>query len=125
MVLLPEINLTPQLEARFRERLAEPIAVFHSGLSESVRQQAWLCFRQGLAPILLGTRSAVFTPMSNPGLIILDEEHDASFKQQERFRFSARDISIARAKQLGIPVLLGSARRSRNQFNASTGSAIS
>ena len=122
MMLLPEISLTPQLEARFRERLAEPIAVFHSGLTESERLQAWLCFRQGLAPILLGTRSAVFTPMRNPGLIILDEEHDASFKQQERFRFSARDISIARAKQLGIPVLLGSATPSfESIFNAKKG----
>ncbi len=122
MVLIPEISLTPQLEARFRERLAEPIAVFHSGLSESERQQAWLCFRQGLAPVLLGTRSAVFTPMRNPGLIILDEEHDASFKQQERFRFSARDISIVRAKQLGIPVLLGSATPSfESIFNAKRG----
>jgi len=122
MVLLPEISLTPQLEARFRKRLAKPIAVFHSGLSESERQQAWLCFRQGLVPILLGTRSAVFTPMRNPGLIILDEEHDASFKQQEGFRFSARDIAIARAKQLCIPVLLGSATPSfESILNANKG----
>lgn len=109
MVLMPEISLTPQLEARFRERLGHPIAVFHSGLTQSERQQAWCCFQRGLAPILLGTRSAVFTPMLNPGLIILDEEHDTSFKQQDGFRFSARDIAIARAKQLCIPILLGSA----------------
>lgn len=122
MILLPEISLTPQLEARFRERLAHPIAVFHSRLAQSERQQAWCCFQQGLAPILLGTRSAVFTPMFSPGLIILDEEHDTSFKQQDGFRFSARDIAIARAKQLNIPVLLGSATPSlESLFNVKQG----
>jgi len=109
MVLLPEIALTPQIEGRFRARFPEPIAVFHSGLSKAERLNAWLRIQQGGASILLGTRSAVFIPLKKPGLIILDEEHDASFKQQEGFRFSARDIAIVRGRQLGIPVLLGSA----------------
>ena len=109
MVLLPEIALTPQIEGRFRARFPEPIVVFHSGLSEAERLNAWLRIQRGDASILLGTRSAVFIPLQKPGLIILDEEHDASFKQQEGFRFSARDIAIVRGRQLGIPVLLGSA----------------
>jgi primosomal protein N' (replication factor Y) (superfamily II helicase) len=109
MVLLPEIALTPQIEGRFRARFPEPTAVFHSGLSEAERLNGWLRIQQGEASILLGTRSAVFIPLRKPGLIILDEEHDASFKQQEGFRFSARDVAIVRGRQLGIPVLLGSA----------------
>jgi primosomal protein N' (replication factor Y) len=109
MILLPEISLTPQLEARFRGRFSVPIVVFHSGLNETERCRAWLAVQRGDAPILLGTRSAVFTPMRRPGLIILDEEHDASFKQQEGFRFSARDVAVRRAQQLQIPVLMGSA----------------
>lgn len=109
MVLLPEIALTPQLEARFRARFSVPIAVFHSGLGEAERRNAWLGACRGEAPILLGTRSAVFTPLARPGLIILDEEHDTSFKQQEGFRFSARDIAIVKARKLDIPVLLGTA----------------
>ena len=109
MLLLPEIGLTPQLESRFRARFPASVALFHSGLAESERCRAWLEVQQGRTAILLGTRSAVFTPMSRPGLIILDEEHDTSFKQQEGFRFSARDVAIMRARLLEIPVLLGSA----------------
>jgi primosomal protein N' (replication factor Y) len=109
MILVPEINLTPQLEARFRARFAATMAVFHSGLAETARSRAWQGMQRGVASILLGTRSAVFTPLARPGLIILDEEHDTSFKQQESFRFSARDIAMMRARQLGIPILLGSA----------------
>jgi len=109
MVLLPEINLTPQLEARFRARLAAPLVVFHSGLNEPERCRAWLAMRRGAASILLGTRSAVFTPMRRPGLIILDEEHDTSFKQQEQFRFSARDVAVMRARRLAVPIVMGSA----------------
>lgn len=109
MVLLPEISLTPQLEARFQARFPIPIATYHSGLSEKKRLDSWLHFQRGDWPILLGTRSAVFIPMKNPGLIILDEEHDASFKQQEGFRFSARDVAIVRAQRLKVPVLLGTA----------------
>jgi primosomal protein N' (replication factor Y) (superfamily II helicase) len=109
LVLLPEITLTPQLEARFRERFSASITVFHSALSETQRQNAWLEMQQGTASILLGTRSALFTPLKSPGLIIIDEEHDSSFKQQEGFRFSARDVAVVRAKNLQIPILMGSA----------------
>ncbi|MEI6068188.1 MAG: primosomal protein N' [Methylococcaceae bacterium] len=109
LVLVPEITLTPQLEDRFRQRFAVSIALSHSKLTDNQRQSAWLQMQQGDCSILLGTRSALFTPLKNPGLIILDEEHDASFKQQEGFRFSARDIAIVRGKLLHIPVLLGSA----------------
>ena len=109
MILLPEISLTPQLESRFLKRFNVPIAVFHSRLTEQTRCRAWLQTQNGTALILLGTRSAVFTPLKRPGLIILDEEHDPSYKQQENFRFSARNIAIKRAQQLKIPVVLGSA----------------
>ena len=109
LVLLPEITLTPQLEQRFRMRFAVPIVTFHSKLTDNQRLDAWLNMQQGGASIMLGTRSALFTPLKKPGLIILDEEHDTSFKQQEGFRFSARDVAIARAKSLAVPVVLGSA----------------
>ncbi|MGZ5008567.1 MAG: primosomal protein N' [Methylobacter sp.] len=109
LVLLPEITLTPQLEERFRQRFSVNIAISHSKLTDRQRACAWLNMRQGECSILLGTRSALFTPLKNPGLIILDEEHDASFKQQEGFRFSARDVAVVRGKLLTIPVVLGSA----------------
>jgi primosomal protein N' (replication factor Y) len=109
MILVPEINLTPQLEARFRARFNAPLVVFHSGLTDAERCRSWLAMQRGEASILLGTRSAVFTPMAKPGLIILDEEHDSSFKQQEGFRFHARDLAIMRARQKNIPILMGSA----------------
>ena len=109
LVLLPEITLTPQLEERFRQRFNVSIAISHSKLTDRQRATAWLSMQRGECAILLGTRSALFTPIKNPGLIILDEEHDASFKQQEGFRFSARDVAVVRGKLLAIPVLLGSA----------------
>ena len=109
LVLVPEITLTPQLEERFRQRFAVDIVLSHSKLTDKQRAVAWLKMQQGQGSILLGTRSALFTPLKNPGLIILDEEHDASFKQQEGFRFSARDIAVVRGQLLHIPVLLGSA----------------
>ncbi len=109
LVLAPEIALTPQLLTRFTARFSEPIAVLHSGLNDSERLQAWRAARDGHARIVIGTRSAIFTAMHKPGLIIIDEEHDASYKQQEGFRYSARDLGIARAQRHGIPVLLGSA----------------
>jgi primosomal protein N' (replication factor Y) len=122
MVLVPEISLTPQLEARFRARLAAPIVVYHSGLSEAERRRAWLAMRSGEAAILLGTRSSAFTPLKAPGLIVLDEEHDPSFKQHEYFRFSARDVAVMRAHLLKVPVLLGSATPSlESSYNASLG----
>ena len=109
LVLVPEIGLTPQLLDRFRRRFDVPIAVLHSGLSDRERLDAWLAARDGEAAIVIGTRSAVFTPLARPGVIILDEEHDASFKQQEGFRYSARDVAVKRAQLEDIPVLLGSA----------------
>ena len=113
LVLVPEIGLTPQLVSRFTERfqarLNKPIAVLHSGLSDGERLNAWLMAKQGEAPIIIGTRSAIFTPMLNPGVIILDEEHDLSYKQQEGFRYSARDIAVKRGQLESMPVILGSA----------------
>jgi primosomal protein N' (replication factor Y) len=122
LVLLPEITLTPQLENRFRQRFSVNIEVSHSKLTDAQRQTAWLSMQQGAGSILLGTRSALFTPLPRLGLIILDEEHDTSFKQQEGFRFSARDIAVMRAKLANIPVLLGSATPSlESLYNAQTG----
>ncbi|MFW5444391.1 MAG: primosomal protein N' [Methylococcaceae bacterium] len=109
IVLLPEITLTPQLEQRFKQRFSIALSLSHSKLTESQRHSAWLEMQQGHSAILLGTRSALFTPLKNPGLIILDEEHDSSFKQQKGFRFSARDLAIVRGKLLNIPVILGTA----------------
>ena len=109
LVLVPEISLTPQTVSRFRERFSCPVAVLHSGLSDVTRLASWRNSREGSAAITIGTRSAIFTPLANPGMIIVDEEHDASFKQQEGFRYSARDLAVVRAKQEDIPVILGSA----------------
>ncbi|MGM0595352.1 MAG: primosomal protein N' [Pseudomonadota bacterium] len=117
LVLVPEIGLTPQLLERFRRRFSLPIALLHSGLSDQERLCAWTMARSGEAPIVIGTRSAVFTPMPALGLIIVDEEHDPSFKQQDGFRYSGRDAAVVRAKQAGIPVVLGSATPSLESLN--------
>lgn len=109
LVLVPEIGLTPQLVERFRRRLPGRIVVMHSGLTDSERLAAWLAARDGSASVVIGTRSAIFTPLAQPGLIVVDEEHDSSYKQQDGFRYSARDLAVYRARQLGIPVVLGSA----------------
>lgn len=109
LVLIPEINLTPQTLARFRARFNCPIALIHSGLSERERLQAWWAASTGSAGIIIGTRSAAFVAMKSPGIIIVDEEHDSSFKQQEGFRYSARDVAVVRAHREQIPLLLGSA----------------
>ena len=109
LLLVPEIGLTPQLVERFKARFSTPLAVLHSGLGKRERLSAWQQARTGDAPIIIGTRSAIFTPLARPGLIIVDEEHDPSLKQQEGFRYSARDLAVWRARQLNIPVLLGSA----------------
>jgi primosomal protein N' (replication factor Y) len=109
LVLTPEIGLTPQLLARFRECLPGPLAVLHSGLSDRERLNAWLLARDGIARVVVGTRSAVFAPLQTPGILIVDEEHDPSFKQQEGFRYHARDLAVIRGRQLGVPVVLGSA----------------
>lgn len=109
LVIVPEIGLTPQLVARFRSRLQTPVTVMHSGLNDTERLQAWCDAREGKAGVVIGTRSAVFVPLARPGLIVVDEEHDASLKQQEGFRYSARDLAVWRARQLDIPAILGSA----------------
>ncbi len=109
LVLVPEIGLTPQLVQRFRDRLSVPVAVLHSGLNDQERLNHWLQAGRGEVGVVIGTRSAVFTPLLRPGFIILDEEHDPSFKQQEGFRYSARDVAVRRAQLLSIPVLMGSA----------------
>jgi len=109
LVIVPEIALTPQLVTRFRARLAAPLAVLHSGLPDAERHRAWARARSGDVSIIIGTRSAVFTPLASPGIIIVDEEHDASLKQQEGFRYHARDLAVYRASIDDIPVVLGSA----------------
>ncbi|MFN3545548.1 MAG: primosomal protein N' [Thiobacillus sp.] len=108
LVLVPEIALTPQLEQHFRARFpGRRILALHSGLADKERTENWLAAPD--ADLLLGTRLAVFTPLPRLGLVVVDEEHDASFKQQDGLRYSARDVAIARAKQRGVAVILGSA----------------
>lgn len=109
MVLVPEIGLTPQTLARFSARLPVPVHVLHSNLSDGDRARAWAAMASGIGRVLLGTRSAVFTPLPEAGLLIIDEEHDGSYKQQDGFHYHARDVAIVRAKALAVPVLLGSA----------------
>jgi primosomal protein N' (replication factor Y) len=109
LVLVPEIGLTPQTLKRFETRFDIPITVVHSGLTDTERLRSWQQARTGQAGIVIGTRSAVFTPFAKPGLIIVDEEHDASFKQHEGFKYSARDLAVLRASWDKTPILLGSA----------------
>jgi primosomal protein N' (replication factor Y) (superfamily II helicase) len=109
LVLVPEINLTPQMLARFEARFRAPMAVLHSQLSDSERLLAWLRARNGEATIVIGTRSAVWTPLARPGLIVVDEEHDLSYKQASGFHYSGRDIAIRRAQLNQVPIVLGSA----------------
>lgn len=109
LVLIPEIGLTPQTLARFQQRFDAEIAVLHSGLTDAQRYQAWEAARSGRAAVVIGTRSAVFTPLARPGLVVVDEEHDASYKQQDGFRYSARDVAVKRGQLEQCPVLLGSA----------------
>jgi primosomal protein N' (replication factor Y) len=122
LVLVPEIALTPQLVDRFRRRFSTGVAVVHSGLTDSERRDAWRAAHSGQARIIIGTRSAVFTSMLNLKLIVVDEEHDASYKQHEGFRYSARDLSVMRARGAGVPVILGSATPSLETLeNAASG----
>ena len=109
LVLAPEIGLTPQLVARLQARFGPVVGAYHSGLTESERARSWQAARRGELKVLVGTRSAVFTPLPALGAIIIDEEHDPSFKQQEGFRYHARDLAILRAQNRDVPVLLGTA----------------
>ena len=109
LVLVPEIGLTPQTLGRFRERLGVPVHALHSGLSDGERARVWAAAWRGEAKLIVGTRSAVFTPLPNAGLIVIDEEHDGSYKQQDGIRYHARDFALVRGKALDVPVILGSA----------------
>jgi primosomal protein N' (replication factor Y) len=109
LVLVPEIGLTPQTLRRFRDRFGHHVHALHSGLAEGERSRAWLAAARGDAAVILGTRSAIFAPLPRLGLIAVDEEHDTSYKQQDGFRYCARDLALVRARALGIPVVLGSA----------------
>ncbi|OGV43513.1 MAG: primosomal protein N', partial [Legionellales bacterium RIFCSPHIGHO2_12_FULL_42_9] len=109
LVIVPEIGLTPQLVSRFRARFKEPLVVIHSNLTEQDRQLAWYQASSGEAQLVIGTRTAIFTPMPNLALIVIDEEHDSSLKQQEGVRYSARDTALMRAHKAKIPIILGSA----------------
>ncbi|KIQ28920.1 primosomal protein N' [Xanthomonas campestris] len=109
LVLVPEIGLTPQTLGRFRARLGVPVHALHSGLSDGERARVWAAAWRGEAKLIVGTRSAVFTPLPNAGLIVIDEEHDGSYKQQDGIRYHARDFALVRGKALDVPVILGSA----------------
>lgn len=122
IVLVPEIALTPQLADRFRARFGDAIAVLHSGLTPRQRLDAWEQIRQGERPIVIGARSAVFAPVPDLGTIVVDEEHDGSFKQEEGIRYHARDVALIRARTLGASVVLGSATPSLESYdNARSG----
>jgi len=123
LVLVPEINLTPQLEANIRARFpGVMLATLHSSLSEGERMLHWLAAHQGRARIVLGTRLAILSSLPHLKLIVIDEEHDPSYKQQEGLRYSARDLAVWRAHQLGIPIVLGSATPSLESWHhAQTG----
>lgn len=109
LILVPEIGLTPQFLRRVQQRLAAPITVLHSGLNATQRKDNWLLAQSGEAKVIIGTRSAIFAPIPKLGLIVVDEEHDPAFKQQEQMRYHARDLAIVRAHQNNIPIVLGSA----------------
>ncbi|HWL30062.1 MAG TPA: primosomal protein N', partial [Burkholderiaceae bacterium] len=122
LFMVPEINLTPQLEQSLRARLAvagEPadLAVMHSGLSDGERLLAWMRIQRGEARVLLGTRLSIFAPLPDLGLIIVDEEHDTSYKQQDGLRYSARDLAVWRGRDCDVPVVLGSATPSLESWN--------
>ncbi|MFZ2853090.1 MAG: primosomal protein N' [Rhodocyclaceae bacterium] len=123
LLLVPEINLTPQLEARVAARFPEAgLVSLHSELSEAARTRNWRAALEGRARIVLGTRLAVFTPLPQLGLIVVDEEHDASFKQQDGMRYSARDVAVFRARERGVTIVLGSATPSLESWANATDS---
>ena len=109
LILVPEIGLTTQFIDRLRQRLPVDIRVQHSALNETERLRNWLAAKTGAAPVIIGTRSAVWTPLKAPGIYVVDEEHDPSYKQDSGFRYSAKDIAVVRGKSDSVPVVLGSA----------------
>jgi primosomal protein N' (replication factor Y) (superfamily II helicase) len=116
LVLVPEISLTPQLAARFRARFGRQVAVLHSALTAAERYSQWRLIRSGEVRIVVGARSALFAPLSSIGAVIVDEEHDHSFKQEERFRYNARDLALVRAKGARAVAVLGSATPSLESY---------
>lgn len=120
LVLVPEIGLTPQLLMRFQERFTEPMVVIHSGLNDTERQLAWIWAKEESVKLVIGTRSAIFTPMPALGLIVIDEEHDSSLKQMDGVRYSARDTALMRAHLRHIPIILGSATPSLESLHNCT-----
>ena len=122
LILVPEINLTPQTFERFQNQLGVPIAVLHSGMTEKERVLTYTLVQTGQAKVLIGTRSAIFTPCANLGLIVIDEEHDASYKQSDGFKYSARDLAVKRAQLESASIVLGSATPSSESIlNAQQG----
>ena len=122
LVLVPEIGLTPQTLARFRTRLGVPVHALHSGLNDGERAATWLAAARGQARVIVGTRSAAFVPLPEAGLIVVDEEHDGSYKQFDGIRYHARDFAIVRARALEVPIVLGSATPSLESLhNAQAG----
>ncbi len=117
LVLVPEIGLTPQTIKRFSDRFNVPVAVLHSGLTDRERMDGWRRAGNGEAGIVIGTRSAIFTPLKLPGVIVVDEEHDSSYKQQDGFRYNARDLAVYRARLEQIPVILASATPSLESWH--------
>ena len=117
LVLVPEIALSTQLEGLFRARFGETLTVWHSALASGVRDDQWRKMTSGRTAVILGVRSAVLSPVKNLGLIIVDEEHDSSYKQEERLRYHARDVAVMRARMANIPVILGSATPSLQSFH--------
>lgn len=117
LILVPEIGLTPQTVARFEQRFGIEVAVLHSGLTDKERLTVWQQAGLGETGMIIGTRSAIFTPLANPGMIIVDEEHDGSYKQQDGWRYHARDLAVVRARLENIPLILGSATPSLETLN--------
>ena len=122
LLLVPEIALTPILVRAAAARFGETVSVLHSGLSGAERHDQWWRIREGYARVVIGARSAVFAPLTDVGLIVVDEEHEASYKQEESPRYHARDVAVVRAKLEGAPVVLGSATPSLESYaNAVSG----
>jgi primosomal protein N' (replication factor Y) len=116
VILVPEISLTPQTRERFISRFGDTVAVFHSRMLQSARFREWRRLKEGRARIVVGPRSAVFSPVKDPGLFVVDEEHEPSYKQEDAPRYHAREVAIERARRAGVPVILGSATPSLESY---------